>query len=375
MALYADAGPENRAQSAIAWSGFRRTLSNLPADLTSFVGRREELAELKKLLTRYRHVTLTGIGGVGKTRLALRAAADAAEDFADGVRLVELGEVRDGALLVDVLVAGLGLRSDAAMPGIDVLVDFLRPRTMLLVLDNCEQIVDATAKLAETVLRGCPDLRILATSRESLGIAGEAVLPLSPLAVPDDPEPTLGGLRGYDAVALFVERAEASVPGFQLTEANRSAVVQICARLDGLPLAIELAAARLKTMSPEQILDRLADRYALLTRGSRRAPTRQQTLRFSVAWSYDLCTPDEQQLWRRLSVFAGSLELEAAEDICGDESAPQDVVELLSSLVDKSILIRIQGRRSIPAPGHIARVWHRADIADRRAPARPAQAS
>jgi serine/threonine-protein kinase PknK len=183
------------------------------------------------------------------------------DDFPDGVRLVELGEVRDGALLVDVLVAGLGLRSDAAKPGIDVLVDFLRPRDMLLVLDNCEQIIDAAAKLAETLLRGCPDLRILATSRESLGIAGEAVLPLSPLAVPDDPEPTLGGLRGYDAVALFVERAGAAVPGFQLTEANKSTVAQICARLDGLPLAIELAAARLRAMSPEQILYRLADRY------------------------------------------------------------------------------------------------------------------
>ena len=202
------------------------------------------------------------------------------------------------------------------------------------------------------LLRACPDLRILATSREALGIGGEAVLRLSPLAFPEaDPEPTLGGLPGFDAVALFAERAAAALPGFRLTEDNKATVTQICSRLDGLPLAIELAAARLRAMSPEQLLQRLADRYAVLTRGSRGAPTRQQTLGWSVGWSYDLCTPAEQQLWGRLSVFAGSFELEAAEDICGGDVGPEDVDDLLTALVDKSILIRAEstGRGALPA--------------------------
>jgi non-specific serine/threonine protein kinase len=223
------------------------------------------------------------------------------------------------------------------------LIDFLCPRKLLLVLDNCEHVVDAAAKLAESLLRACPVLRILATSREALGIGGEAVLRLSPLAVPEAyPEPTLGGLPGFDAVALFAERAAAALPGFRLTEDNKATVAQICSRLDGLPLAIELAAARLRAMSPEQLLERLADRYALLTRGSRGAPTRQQTLGWSVGWSYDLCTPAEQQLWGRLSVFAGSFELEAAEDICGGDVDREDVDDLLTALVDKSILIRTE---------------------------------
>jgi predicted ATPase len=170
----------------------------------------------------------------------------------------------------------MDLRDEPTQPLNEVLIDFLCPRKLLLVLDNCEHVVDAAAKLAETLLRACPDLRIMATSREALGIGGEAVLRLSPLAFPEvDPEPTLGGLPGFDAVALFVERAAAALPGFRLTEDNKATVTQICSRLDGLPLAIELAAARLRAMSPEQLLERLADRYAVLTRGSRGAPTRQ----------------------------------------------------------------------------------------------------
>jgi non-specific serine/threonine protein kinase len=344
MALRAEAAPDQRAGRAITWPGYRRTLANLPAELTSFVGRRDELAELKKLLAHYRLVTVSGIGGVGKTRLALRAAAETADDFPDGVRLIELGELRDGALLVDVVAAGVGLRGDAATPLVEVLVAFLCSGHMLLVLDNCEQLVDAVAELAETLLRGCPQVRILATSRESLGVLGEAVLPLAPLAVPDTLDPTLEGLHTYDAVALFAERAAAAVPGFALTKANKATVTQICGRLDGLPLAIELAAARLRAMSPEQILQRLADRYAVLAHGSRRAPTRQQTLRLSVEWSYDLCTPAEQQLWGRLSVFAATLDLEAAEHVCGNQLDSQDLVELVTSLVDKSILTRTESK-------------------------------
>ncbi|HZN78415.1 MAG TPA: protein kinase [Mycobacterium sp.] len=342
MALEAASGARRPEPRAAVAAGPSRNLGNLPLDLTSFVGRRTELAEVMELLSNARLVTLTGIGGVGKTRLALRAAADAAADFCDGVRLVELGELRDSSLLVDVVAAGLGVRDASARPLIDVLVEFLRSRQMLLLLDNCEQVVEAAAKLTDAMLRACPQLRILATSREAIGIGGESVRQLSPLSFPDDSAPTPDGLSGYDAVALFAERAGSAVPGFCLTDENKATVARICSRLDGLPLAIELAAARLRAMSPEQILERLADRYTLLTRGSRGAPARQQTLGWSIGWSYDLCAPAEQQLWGRLSVFAGSFELEAAEDICGSDLAPGDIDDLVSALVEKSILMRTE---------------------------------
>ncbi|MFI6365547.1 protein kinase [Nocardia sp. NPDC050630] len=314
---------------------------NLPLELTSFIDRRTEVSALKNLLSNARLVTLTGTGGVGKTRLALRAAASARRGFADGVWLIELAEVSDPALLVDVVAATLGVRNESASPLLEVLIGFLSSRETLLVVDNCEQIVDAVAKLTETLLRTCPELRILATSREPLNIAGEALLRVPPLSVPDpDREPTLAGLPGFDAVTLFVDRAAAAVPGFELDEGNKAAVTGICAHLDGLPLAIELAAARMRTMSPQQILARLTDRYALLTRGSRTAPTRQQTLRWSIDWSYELCTGTEQRLWARMSVFAGSFELDAVEQICGIDLAPDTPLDVVSSLVDKSILIR-----------------------------------
>ncbi|RZL75257.1 MAG: protein kinase, partial [Rhodococcus sp. (in: high G+C Gram-positive bacteria)] len=270
------------------------TTGSLPLEMTSFVGRRHELTEAKNLLGGSRLVTLTGIGGVGKTRLALRVASAVQRDYDDGVRLVELGELREESL-VDAVAAEVGVRDQSARPVREVLVEFLVPRELLLVLDNCEHVVDAIAELAETLLRVCPRLRILATSREPLGIGGEAVLRVPPLGVPD-PErtPSLRGLPKYDAVTLFAERGAAAVPGFALTEDNAVAVAGICHRLDGLPLPIELAAARLRAMSPEQILRRLTDRYALLTRGSRGAPSRQQTLRLSVDWSFELCTAGEQ---------------------------------------------------------------------------------
>ncbi|MEV4237440.1 protein kinase [Nocardia sp. NPDC049737] len=314
---------------------------NLPLELTSFINRRTEVSELKNLLSSARLVTLTGTGGVGKTRLALRAASSARRGFADGVWSIELAEVSDPALLVDVVAATLGVRNESASPLLEVLIGFLSLRETLLVVDNCEQIVDAVAKLTETLLQTCPELRILATSREPLNIAGEAVLRVAPLSVPDpDREPTLAGLPGFDAVTLFADRAAAAVPGFELDEDNKAAVTGICTHLDGLPLAIELAAARMRTMSPQQILARLTDRYALLTRGSRTAPTRQQTLRWSIDWSYGLCSGTEQRLWARMSVFAGSFELDAIEQICGTDLAADTPLDVLSSLVDKSILIR-----------------------------------
>jgi non-specific serine/threonine protein kinase len=344
MALRSERQPDLAARQAAKPGATGRTLGNIPLELTSFVGRHRELSEVKKALSAARLVTLTGMGGVGKTRLALRSAGEVRTDFPDGVWLVELDELRDESLLVDVVTATLGVRDQSARPPPEALIEFLSTRQVLLLLDNCEQVVDAAAKLAETLLRSCPEIRILATSREALGIGGETVLPLSPLPCPEIQSETTRLGPGNDAVALFADRAAAAVPGFELTTENTATIAQICSRLDGLPLAIELAAARLRAMSPDQILDRLSDRFTLLTRGSRRAPTRQQTLAWSIGWSYDLCTPDEQQLWVRLSVFSGSFELQAAEEICGFNMATEDFLDLVSSLVDKSILLRAEAQ-------------------------------
>ncbi|TQC45187.1 NACHT domain-containing protein [Rhodococcus sp. WS4] len=322
-------------------SARRSTTGNLPLELTSFVGRRHELAEAKNLLASSRLVTLTGIGGVGKTRLAMRVASAVQREYSDGARLVELGELHDESSLVDAVAAAVGVRDHSGRPLREALVEHLAAQELLLLLDNCEHMVDAAAELAETLLRVCPGVRILATSREPLVIGGETTLRVPPLAVPDSGRRTsLRGLPKYDAVTLFAERAAAAVPNFALTEENAAAVAGICHRLDGLPLPIELAAARLRAMSPEQILERLTDRYTLLTRGSRGAPTRQQTLRLSIDWSFELCAAEEQLVWGRVAVFAGSFELDAAERVCGEGLDPDELLDTLTSLVEKSILIR-----------------------------------
>ena len=322
----------------------RRGTGNLPAELTSFVGRRGEVAEVRRLLAGCRLVTLTGVGGVGKTRLALRAAAGLRRAFRDGVWLVELDQLRDAALVVQAIAGALGLQgrvgaSEAALAG------SLADRRLLLVLDNCEHLVDAAAKLTDLLLQAAPGLRVLATSRESLNIAGETVLPVPPLRAPDPGRQlTAAQLARYPAVALFVERAGQVVPGFVVTEANRAAVAGICRRVEGLPLALELAAAQLRVLSPEQIEARLGDRLGLLTGGSRARPARQQTLRASIEWSYELCSAPERLLWARLSVFAGGFELDAAEEICADHRlAVGDVLDLLAALADKSVLIAEHG--------------------------------
>jgi len=326
----------------------RGARGNLPVELTSFVGRRSELSNAKAMLAVSHLVTLTGIGGVGKTRLALRVAENMQREFVDGVWLVELGDLSDGPSLTDVVAGALGLRDQGAKPLQEVLVEGLASRELLLVLDNCEQVVEAAARLAETLLRACPRLRVLATSREPLGIGGEAVMRVPPLTVPDpDRQSSVQGLPSYDAVKLFADRAATVLPGFELTKANKDAVARICHRLDGLPLPIELAAARLPAMSPEQILHRLIDRYALLTRGNRNAPSRQQTLRLCIDWSYELCVPVEQRVWSRLSVFAGSFELESAEQICGSGLSAEELLDAVTSLVDKSILIREEAGRVV----------------------------
>ncbi|WP_027499718.1 protein kinase domain-containing protein [Rhodococcus sp. UNC363MFTsu5.1] len=314
---------------------------NLPLELSSFVGRRNEIAEARNLLASSRLLTLVGIGGVGKTRLALRLATSIQREFTDGVWLVELDEVRTSSRLIDVVAATLGLRDRTDRSLRETLLDFVSSRKLLLVLDNCEQVVDAVADLATTLLKHSPDLRIFATSREPLTVAGESTLRVPPLPAPDpDREPSLLGLPRYDAVSLFTQRATTAVPTFRLTDTNKSAVTRICHMLDGLPLPIELAAARVRAMSPEQILQRLSDRYGLLTRGSRGAPSRQQTLRACVDWSHDLCTPIEQLTWARLSVFTGGFDLDAAEFVCNKDIQPEELLDSVASLVDKSILIR-----------------------------------
>lgn len=316
------------------------SLGNLPLDTTPFVGRRDELATAKTMFDTTRLLTLTGIGGVGKTRLALRVAGEMRDRFAHGVWLVELGELFDPSLVPNVVAESLRLRVRTANPTQEI-VEFLAPRRLMLVLDNCEHMIDASAQFAQAVIRTCPDIMILATSREPLNIAGESVLRVPSLAMPDtEHEPEMMGTPAYDAISLFEGRASAAVPGFALSDENLDIVVQICRHLDGLPLAIELATARLRVMSVDQVLQRLSDRYKLLTRGSRAAPTRQQTLRACIEWSYALCSPLEQRIWAQVSVFSGSFELDAALHICLDELSSDDLLDVISSLVDKSILIR-----------------------------------
>ncbi|MFV9456510.1 protein kinase domain-containing protein [Rhodococcus sp. NM-2] len=321
---------------------------DLPLELTSFVGRRHELAQARRLLGVSRLVTLTGIGGVGKTRLALRVAAKVQAAFTDGVRIVKLGAVEDDSLVVVVVASELGLRNQTARPLIEILQEFLGSQKLLLVLDNCEQVLEKTAKVVDQLLHFCPNLYILATSREPLGISGEAVLRVPPLSVPIDSRPTTPeGLPQFDAVRLFADRAAAAVPTFALTEDNTGTIAQICRQLDGLPLPIELAAARLRAMSPEQIRDRLRDRYEVLSRGHWAGPPRQRTMRLCIDWSYELCSPQERLVWSRLSVFAGHFELTAAETICGRDISSDEFLDTLTSLVDKSILMREEVGRDV----------------------------
>lgn len=314
--------------------------AGLPAEVTSFVGRRHELAELKRLLGTSHVVTLIGAGGVGKTRLALRAAEDVRRSFPGGVRLVELAALEDPALLVQTVAEVLSVNDHSTRPPLDALVERLRGRQTLIVLDNCEHVLAECAVLVDTLVRALPDLRVLTTSRQALGIDGEQIVELAPLAMPAPGDPA-APLAESDAVRLFAERAAAVVPEFEVTEENEEAVAEICRRLDGLPLAIEMAAVRLRVLSVSQVLERLGDRFRLLTGGSRAALPRQRTLRALFEWSYDLCTEQERLLWQRVSVFAGGLDLEAAEQVCaGDGIAREDVLELVAGLVDKSVLLR-----------------------------------
>jgi len=321
---------------------------NLPASLTSFVGREREIDEIKQLIAGTRLLTLTGIGGTGKTRLALQVSADMINEFSGGVWLVELATLRDPAVVEHAIASVLGVcdRPDQLMS--DLLIEHMRERNLLIILDNCEHLVDACARLAYLLLSAAPDLKILATSRVPLNLPGEVNYSVPPLSLPDSHRiAPLLDVAEFDAIRLFIERAASVQPAFSLTDENAPAVTLICQHLDGIPLAIELATARMRLLSPDQIAARLGDRFNLLTGGSRSALPRQQTIRATMDWSYELLVEAERTLFNRLSVFTGSFSLEAVEAICADKIddgtpahgiQPSQVLDLLGALVDHSLV-------------------------------------
>jgi non-specific serine/threonine protein kinase len=314
--------------------------SNLPTPLTSFIGREKELKEISGLLSSCRLLTLTGPGGVGKTRLAIQIAHDSIKKFSDGVFWVGLGGLSDGSLIPQEIAQSLHVRGASGEPFIETLKAYLGTKDVLLVMDNCEHLIGAFAQYAEQLLAACPKLKILATSIEVLGLFNEMIWQVPSLPLPEALEPlSLMDFKEFASIELFDERASTAKPGFTLDERNVSTVSQICRRLDGIPLAIELAAARVKVLSVDEIAARLDDCFSLLTAGSRTAIPRHQTLRATMDWSYDLLTEAEQILFRRLSIFVGGFTLEAAEVVCSQGMPPKNILDLLGRLVDKSLVI------------------------------------
>lgn len=311
----------------------KETPNNLPLQLTSFIGRKKEAEQIKKLMERNRLITLTGSGGIGKTRLAIQLASELLDDYPDGVWLVELASVTDPALVHQTLCTVLRIIPDGSIPALDALRNYLSTRNVLLVMDNCEHLIDACAQLSEVILRACPLVRILASSREALGIEGEYAYRLPSLSLPAS-DTGLQAIDASEAVKLFLERAGAIVVDFKLTESNAPVIAQICRRLDGIALAIELAASRLRLLNVEQIAARLDDAFRFLTGGSRTALPRQQTLRALIDWSYNLLPEGEREVFREFSVFLGGWTVEAAEALC-DRT---DTLDRLAHLVDKSLV-------------------------------------
>lgn len=341
-------GPRGRPYGArVGKAGTTWGKGNLPADTTSFVGRKSDVSEVKQLLTRARLVTLTGVGGVGKTRLAVQTAAGLSRAFPDGVWLVELAGLQDPALVAHTVLEALGVHDETGRKPAEVLAEHLRERRLLVVLDNCEHVLDACATLAHDLLRAAPGLRLLATSRERLALAAEHLWPVSPLPLPEPGRPLADGawLR-YPALTLFAERAAAVDPGFAVTAENQERVAQVCRLLAGIPLAIELAAVRLRVLTLAELESGLADCFRLPGTVKRGGEPRHQTLLAAVDWSFALCSPAERRLWARTSVFAGGFDLPAAERVCAGE----DVAAGLAGLVEKSVLIREAGRFRLPEP-------------------------
>jgi predicted ATPase/transcriptional regulator with XRE-family HTH domain len=318
----------------------KKLITNLPAPLTTFIGREKEQSDVMDLNTKHRLVTLTGSGGVGKTRLSLKVGEQLLGSYADGVWLVEFAPILDPQLVPRTIAIAIGLRDEPQRPVIDMLSDYMREKKILIILDNCEHLLDPCAQLVDTLLKRCPRLEIFATSREALGILGEAVYSVPSLELPDMQQ-LLEKLRDYESVRLFEERAQLARMDFSLTLENIASVAKICIRLDGIPLAIELAAARINIFSPEQIAARLQESFNLLTTGNRSALPRHQTLRAAIDWSYYLLSPAEQTLFRRLSVFVNGWTLEAVECICSDiHIKPELILDLLAQLINKSLVIR-----------------------------------
>jgi len=322
--------------------GAGRSTGGLRGELTEFVGRRAELARVRDALAGARLVTLTGPGGIGKTRLALQVAAGVGRAFRDGAWLAELAGLRDPGLLVGEVARSLGLSDKSARWAVASLADHLQTRQVLLVLDGCEHLADACAVMTDALLRGCPGLRIIATSRHVLAVAGEVTIAVPPMTVPAEDGPAgVEGLLGYEAVRLFAGRGAAVLPGFAVDAGNGAAVAGVCRALDGIPLAVELAAVRLRSLSPGQILSRLDSRFQLLSGGGPARQPHHRTLQAALEWSYDLLTDGEQAMWRRMSVFAGSFDLGAAEAVCAvGRVAAGQIADLVDALVAKSILLR-----------------------------------
>jgi predicted ATPase/class 3 adenylate cyclase len=315
-------------------------LNNLPAQRAAFIGRDRELPDVRALVAESRLVTLTGAGGCGKTRLALQVAAGLLEGFSDGAWLVELAAVSGEDAVAPALSRALGIGAQPGRPNVDTLLDALAPLDMLVVLDNCEHLIGDCAKTADAILRRCPKVHLLTTSREPLGIGGETIYRVPPLSLPSPGNDDLAAAESSDAVALFIDRARVQGTGLPVDAQTAPLVVSICARLDGLPLAIELAAARLRSMSLSDLHERLGQRFRLLTEGDRTALARQQTLQATVEWSYSLLTGAEQVLLRRLPVFPETFDLDAAEAVCGaGDIEAFDVTSLLGSLVDKNLVV------------------------------------
>ncbi|HJT55172.1 MAG TPA: tetratricopeptide repeat protein [Ktedonobacteraceae bacterium] len=320
-----------------------RGLTNLPEQLSTFIGRERDLAEIRRLLACTRLLTLTGPGGCGKTRLAIQVATELLESFPGGVWFVELAALSDPELVEQTVASLLGVHEQANRPALLTLLDVIQSQHMLLILDNCEHLLPKCVYLSETLLRHCPHLQILTTSREVFNSTAESTWPVVSLSYPNTSAsltaPSVADLMQYEAIRLFSERAAAVLPSFALTEQNASTIVQICTRLDGMPLPIELAAARMRMLAVEQIAERLDDRFHLLTTGHAAALPRQQTLRATIDWSYDLLNEQEQALFARLSVFAGRFAIEAAEAICAGESLEREqIFDLLARLIDKSLV-------------------------------------
>ena len=315
---------------------------NLPRQISSFIGREKEIGQIKRLVSASPLVTLTGPGGGGKTRLALQVAELLLPDFEQGAFFVDLSPLSDGAFIPQAVAQAIGVKEEAGKTTTEILLSFLRSRSLLLVLDNCEHLVEASAHFADTLLRGCSDLRILATSRESLGLWGETVWPIPTLALPPvgGRPVSLQKLQTFEAVRLFVERAQSQSPQFRLTRPDAPHILRLCRFLDGVPLALEIAASWAGVLTPAQIADRLGDRVKLLKAGGERtALPRQKTLRAAIDWSYNLLAPEEQTLLRRLSVFAGGWTVESAEAVCAKDGQDDDVLDSLLLLAKKSLIV------------------------------------